>query len=91
MSTKENKTKQEHIAQFYKDILRDVGGEHVIDKLIEAMENSTGLKITEPQRQYLENYMNSSAMKWARVMQALSEGMQDPNIMRDYKRKVEKG
>lgn len=87
----EKKNNQEQVSKFYKDILQNIGGEQMIAKLIEALEKSTGLKVTEPQRQYLENYASSTAMKWARVMQAVNEGAQDPNVMRELKKKIEKG
>lgn len=88
---KEEKTRQEYIAQFYKDILRDIGGEKTIDNLITNLEKITGLKVTDSQRQYIENYVSVSAMKWANVMQVANEGMRDPEILKKIKKKVEKG
>lgn len=91
---KDKDIKQEQINQFYKNILRDVGGvgvEKTLNELILALEKSTGLKVSETQRQYLENYASSTAMKWANVLQNVSEGLQDPKIMREYQKKAKKG
>ena len=88
---KDKKTPQEQTAELYQQLMSELVGQDVVERLLSGLEESTGLSATQPQREYIRSMLDENAMKWASVMQNVNQAIQDPEIAAKYKQKVDQG
>jgi hypothetical protein len=85
-----NKNSQQTEENF-KAIMGTMSEEKIISNMIDALEASTGLKATQPQREYIDSIIRQKAMQWANVISGVQASMDDPEVAAKFKHQVNNG
>ena len=75
----------------YKRVMSIMSEGDIINGLFESLEEITGKKATEQQREYVNSVVRQHAMRWSNVISIVEQGIEDPEILAKYKQKVEEG
>lgn len=75
----------------YQKVMTTMTENDIINGLFESLEQMSGMKATEQQKEYVNNIVRQYAMRWSSVMTQVEEAIEDPEVVAQYKKKVESG